>query len=201
MSWSASTYARPTGGDYVRALFRPWALLLVATAEMFGQVRGGPYQAILCGLALLPVIWMLGPAGWPWLRMRLRHHRRIFGLPAVEMPRNNWQLPAVVALNYLVGLGGLATVFHLMGKVVSPWWWLTFAGLLLLMVLLGEEVWIFYALESERRHERLAAAAIPHRRAVRLLRLIEGRAWHLAASPATAVRIFAPPGTGRSTGE
>jgi hypothetical protein len=179
VSWPASTYLRPAVADYGKAITQLWALSVIAVAELYGSVRGGPYQGILNGLMVLPAIWALGPLGWPWLRWRLRWHRRLFRLPPVPPVPEHWRLPAAMLGGYAALLTGISVLGFWLAEISMPWWApLLSATLLAALVLSGWEIWIFYAFEQERRYELAAPASLPHRRAVRLLRLVEGRLLH-----------------------
>jgi len=189
MSWPARAYVAPAVADYGKALTQPWALLLYAVAQLAGLIRGGPYRGIVDGLIMVPVIWALGPAGWPWLRMRLRQYRRTFGLPAVEVPRDDWRLPAVMLGGYTLVLVGTATVGYAIDETAAPWWPVAAAALAVSVVLLGWEAWIFYVLS---RGPRIGAIMGPipgiltHRRSLRLLYLLEGRMFADQAPPVPA---------------
>jgi len=178
MSWPARAYVQPAVADYGKALGQLWASLLLAVAMLGGSIWGGPYRGIVDGLIAIPAIWALGPAGWPWLRMRLRQHRHTFGLPVVDMPRDDWRLPAVLLGGYTLVLAGTAAWFRALGEGVAPWWPVTAAALAVSMVLLGWEAWIFYVLDQERRAGVTSGPTpgiLTHRRSLRLLYLLEGR--------------------------
>ena len=171
MTWPAATYQRPALADYGKALGRWWALLILAVAAVNGAVLGGgPASGVLRGLAMLPAIWLVGPLGWPCVRTYLRFHRRHFGeqerLPHAE----NWRLPMRV-----LGIHSLVMIVVMLGSgFETP---AEFFPVIVMLILAasGWLLWIFWALEAERRHIRLAAAGLPHSYSVRLLRRIEGR--------------------------
>lgn len=177
MSWPRAAYTHPAVADYGRALRQWWALTAIAVFEMVGVVRGGPYRALLDGLLVVPVIWALGPAGWPWLRWRLRGCRKRLGLPPVPTPAGDWRLPAGMLAGFAVLLGGISAWWHTLdARVAAPWWWLNGMAMLLAVTLVGGELWLRWALRLERRHEQRSAATVPPYRSVRLLRAVEGRA-------------------------
>lgn len=174
MRWPPSAYTRPALQDYGEALGRWWAVLTIAVAQFHGAVAGGLYLAVLRGLAVVPALWLLGPLAWPYLRLRLRHHRRVFNHPEVAMPRDSYRLPAGVLAGFAAVLAAVCAVAQLLGEVRMPWSEFGLAAVLMVLVMGGWELWIFYALELERRHERACAAGLPNR-TVRLLRRVEGR--------------------------
>ena len=174
MSWLPPAHAQPPARAYAAALERWWALLVIAVAVLHGAVADGPERGVLHGLAALPALWLLDPLAPMYLRARLRQHRRIFGYLGVATPREDYRLPAWVLVGHAVLLAGACAAAQGSGAVRAPWLAFALLAMLVALVLASEELWIFYALRAEARHERMRAAGLPSR-TVALLRRLEGR--------------------------
>jgi hypothetical protein len=78
-------------------------------------------------------------------------------------------------------MAAVCAVFQVLSYLPMPWLEFRLVGILLVLVAANWELWIFYALALERRHQRMSAAGLPPR-AVSLLRRIEGRSSQAARS-------------------
>jgi hypothetical protein len=181
MRWPSHAYTRPALQDYGEALGRWWAVLVIAVAQFHGALTGGIALGILRGLAVVPALWLLGPLAWPYLRLRLRHHRRIFRHPSVSMPPDDYRLPVWTLAGFAAMMAATCVVFQAFDYLQMPWLEFRLVGILLVLVAASWELWIFYALELERRHQQMSAAGLPPR-AVSLLRRVEGRSSQVTRS-------------------
>lgn len=160
--------------DYFAMLGRWWAALTVVVAVVHGAAAGGPALAVLHGLAVLPALWLLGPLAGPYLRARLRQHRRLFGHPSVVTPPDDYRLPATMLIVLVAVIVATCATTQALGLVRASGLEFVLAGAPLGLVAASWELWIFYALRAERRHDQACAVGLPSR-TVRRLRRLEGR--------------------------